>query len=167
MMRALIPSIAAAFLAFAAAAPAQQPPAGVVVEQAWARATPGSVKIGAAYVTVANKGAAADRLLSLSTPVAEAASLHETKMEGGIMKMRPLDELAIAPGQTLELKPGGNHIMLEGLKRPLKEGEHFPLTLTFEKAGAREIEVMVGKVGAMGPAGMATDHGMGPMNMAH
>ena len=167
-MRAQVTALAALFLTLGAVALAQDRPAGIEVEQAWARATPGSVKTGAAYFTVVNKGAAPDRLLSVSAPVAEAASLHETKMEGGIMKMRALGPVAIAPGGTLQLKPSGDHLMLEGLKRPLKEGEHFPLTLTFEKAGVREIEVMVGKVGAMGPAGMAMDHGaMGGMNMSH
>jgi copper(I)-binding protein len=161
-MRALIAAFAAAFLAFAA----QAQESGIAVEQAWARATPGAVKTGAAYLTVTNRGKEPDRLLGVSTPVADAASLHETKMEGGIMKMRALGPVALAPGKNLALKPGGDHIMLEGLKRPLKEGEHFPLTLTFEKAGPREVEVMVGKVGAMGPTGM--DHGAaGHMNMTH
>jgi copper(I)-binding protein len=165
-MRALIPAFAAAFLALAAHA--EDRPAGIEVEQAWARATPGAVKTGAAYLTLANKGTDADRLLAMSTPVADSASLHEMKMEDGIMKMRPLAAVAIAPGQTIELKPGGNHIMLEGLKHPLKEGEHFPLTLKFEKAGPREVEVMVGKVGAMGPAGMDMGHAaMDHMNMTH
>src|SRR5690349_21344229 len=121
-MRALIPAFAAALLAFAAQAQQE----GVAVEQAWARATPGAVKTGAAYLTLVNKGSAPDRLLSASTPVAESASLHEMKMENGIMKMRPLDGVAIAPGQTVALKPSGEHLMLEGLKHPLKEGEHFP-----------------------------------------
>ena len=167
-MRVLIPAFAAAFLAVAAQA--QQP--GVAVEQAWARATPGAVKVGAAYLTLVNKGKEPDKLVSVSTPVAESASLHESKMENGIMKMRPLDSVTLAPGQSLQLTPGGDHLMLEGLKHPLKEGEHFPLTLTFEKAGAQEVTVMVGKVGAMGPTGM--DHGsmgsmgaMGHMNMGH
>ena len=165
-MRALILAFAAFFLAFAAQA--QQ--AGVAVEQAWARATPGSVvKTGAAYLTLVNKGKEADRLLSVSTPVAASASLHEMKMENGIMKMRPLDSVTIAPGQTVQLKPSSDHLMLEGLKHPLKEGEHFPLTLTFEKSGTQEVTVMVGKVGAMGPPGM--DHGsmgsMSHMNMTH
>jgi hypothetical protein len=163
-MRALIAGFTAAFLALAAHA--QEP--GIAVEQAWARATPGAVKTGAAYLTLVNNGKLSDRLLGVSTPVADSASLHETKMEGGIMKMRPLGPVDLPPGKSLELKPGGNHIMLEGLKHPLKEGEHFPLTLAFEKAGTREVTVMVGKVGAMGPAGMTMDSGaMNHMNMTH
>lgn len=163
-MRALIPGLAAALLAFAAQA--QQ--SGIAVEQAWARATPGAVRTGAAYLTLVNKGKEPDRLLSTSTPVADSASLHEMKMEKGIMKMRPLSSVTIAPGQSLALKPGGDHLMLEGLKHPLKEGEHFPLTLTFEKSGTQQVEIMVGKVGAMGPPGM--DHGStgtSHMNMTH
>ena len=163
-MRALIPAIAAVFLALAAQA--QDKPAGIAVEQAWARATPGTVKTGVAYLTLLNTGKDGDRLVGLSTPVAESASLHEMKMEDGIMKMRPLDSVTLAPGEKIELKPSGNHVMLEGLKHPLKEGEHFALTLTFEKSGTEEVQVMVGKVGAMGPTGM--DHGAaGHMNMTH
>lgn len=163
-MRALIAGFACVLLALAAHA--QE--AGVAVEQAWARATPGAVRTGAAYLTLVNKGKESDRLVGMSTPVADSASLHETKMEGGIMQMRPLGAVDLAPGKRLELKPGGNHIMLEGLKHPLKEGEHFPLTLTFERAGSREVTVMVGKVGAMGPAGMIMNGGaMNHMNMTH
>jgi copper(I)-binding protein len=137
---------------------------GIEVQQGWARATPGALKIGAAYFTVVNKGSAPDRLLSISSPIAEMAILHEQKMEDGVMKMRPLGAVDLAPGASLVLQPSGNHLMLEGLKHPLKEGEHFPLILSFAKAGKKEIDVAVGKAGAMGPAaGMD----MGHMNMAH
>ena len=151
----------AALVAMTSASFAQQ--SGIEVRQAWARATPGALTTGAAYFTVANKGSAPDRLLSVSSPVADKASLHEEKMEGGMMKMRPLDSLTIAPGKSLALKPGGDHLMLEGLKHPLKEGEHFPLVLTFEKAGKQEVDVAVGKAAAMGPVGGA----MGGMDMGH
>ena len=167
-MRVLVAGLAA-LLALAGQAVAED--SGIQVEQPWARATPGSVKTGAVYFTIENKGAAPDRLLSLSSPVAGSATLHEMQMEGNIMKMRPLGSVTIAPGKSIELKPSGNHVMLEGLKQPLKEGEHFPLTLNFEKAGPQQVEVAVGKVGAMGPPGTAMDRGamdhMDHMNMAH
>jgi copper(I)-binding protein len=146
-------------------------PGGIEVQQAWARATPGALKSGAAYFTIANHGAEPDRLLSVSSPVAESATLHEEKMEDGMMKMRPLTSVTIAPGKSFALKPGGDHLMLDGLKQPLKEGDHFPLILTFEKAGSQQVEVAVGKAAAMGPPGGATGamdmgHGaMDPMNM--
>jgi len=69
-----------------------------------------------------------------------------------VMKMPRLDGLAIPAGQPVTLKPGGEHIMLMGLNGPLREGQSFPLTLTFEKAGAREVTVAVEKAGAAGPA---------------
>jgi len=74
------------------------------------------------------------------------------EMAGMVMKMRPLAGLDIPAGQSVTLKPGGEHIMLMGLNGPLREGQSFPLTLTFEKAGAREVTVPVGKAGAAGPA---------------
>jgi hypothetical protein len=84
------------------------------------------------------------------------ADAHETKAEGGVMKMRPLDKPEIAPGQALEFKPGGAHVMLMGLKHPLKEGESFPLVLTFEKAGTVSVAVKVERAGASRPS--MTDH---------
>jgi hypothetical protein len=145
---------------------------GIEVQQAWARATPGTLKTGAAYFTVDNTGGASDRLMSVATTVAESASLHEEKMDGGMMTMRPLGPVTIEPGKSLTLKPGGDHLMLEGLKKPLKEGDHFSLTLTFEKAGARQVDVAVGKAAAMGPPGAPAMSGMdmgamGHMDMSH
>ena len=130
-------------------ASAQQSDKAVVeVQKAWARATTGST--GAAYFSLLNKGAAPDRLMALKTPIAEKAELHEDKMHDGIMEMRPVGPLLIAPGQSATLKPGARHVMLIGLKHPLKEGENFPLTLTFENAGDVQIVVAVAAAGAMG-----------------
>jgi copper(I)-binding protein len=129
----------------------------LAVESAWARATPGNARDGAAYFRVVNNGSAPDRLIGVSTPVADKADPHETKTGDGIMRMRPLEQPAIAPGQTLEFKPGGAHVMLVGLKHPLKEGESFPLVLTFEKAGDVSVAVKVERAGAARPTVM--DHG--------
>jgi periplasmic copper chaperone A len=123
----------------------------VEVKDAWARATPGKAENGATYLTVVSP--VPDRLTGVSTPVAKKAGLHNMTMEGGVMKMRPLSDLDVPAGQPVTLKPGGTHIMLMGLNRQLKPGEHFPLTLSFEKAGTREVEVAVEKAGAMGPEG--------------
>jgi periplasmic copper chaperone A len=122
--------------------------ATVEVQKAWARATTGAV--GAAYFSLVNKGGAPDRLIALKTPVAEKAELHEEKMKNGVMEMRPVGPLLIEPGQSATLKPGARHVMLMGLKHPLKEGEDFPLTLSFEKAGDVRVMVPVQKAGAMG-----------------
>ncbi len=121
----------------------------IAVDHAWARATPGKSDIGAAYVTIHSP--TADRLVAASTPVAKKAELHTMEMSGMVMKMRPIAGIDIPAGQSVSLAPGGMHIMLMGLKQPLKAGQSFPLTLTFEKAGARTVNVAVEKVGATGP----------------
>jgi copper(I)-binding protein len=155
-------ALAVAVVALAAlAAPAAHADDGIVIADAWARATPGKAPTGAAYLTVTNSGAAADRLVGASSPVAATTELHEDKEENGIMKMRPVPALAIPPGQSITFKPGAYHLMLTGLKEPLKQGASFPLILTFEKAGAKQVQVAVGRPGAMS-GGMAV-HDMGGM----
>ena len=119
------------------------------VTNAWAGATPGKAENGAAYVTI--QSPTADRLVSASTPAAKKAELHTMSMQGMVMKMRPLAGLDIPAGQPVALKPGGEHIMLLGLKQPLREGQSFPLTLDFAKAGQRTVTVSVEKAGATGP----------------
>jgi copper(I)-binding protein len=145
------------FLAFAAglvvAGAALAQPAQLEVSNAWARATPGNAPNGAAYVTI--QSPSADRLVSTSTPVAKKAELHTMSMQGMVMKMRPLSGLDIPAGKPVTLKPGGDHIMLLGLEHPLREGQSFPLTLDFEKAGSRTVTVTVVKAGATGPGSAA------------
>ena len=119
------------------------------VSNAWARATPAKAENGVAYLTI--RSPTADRLLSDSSPVAKKTELHTMEMSGMVMKMRPLAGLDIPAAQPVTLKPGGDHVMLLGLNGPLREGQSFPLTLTFEKAGAREVTVAVEKPGAAGP----------------
>ena len=120
------------------------------VTNAWARATPAKAENGVAFLTI--RTSTPDRLVSVASPVAKKAELHTMEMAGMVMKMRPLVGLDIPAGQHVTLKPGGEHIMLMGLNGPLREGQSFPLTLTFEKAGAREVTVAVEKPGAAGPA---------------
>jgi periplasmic copper chaperone A len=120
------------------------------VSNAWARATPTKAENGVAYLTI--RSSTPDRLVSVSSPVAKKAELNTMEMSGVVMKMRPLANLDIPAGQPVTLKPSGEHIMLLGLNGPLREGQSFPLTLTFEKAGAREVIVAVEKPGAAGPA---------------
>jgi periplasmic copper chaperone A len=132
---------------FAAAAVAQA--TDVQITSAWARATPGGAQTAAAYVSL--EAPAGDKLTGASTPAAQKAEIHEMSMDNGVMKMRPVDGVDLPPGEKVMLKPGGYHIMLTGLAKPLVEGESFPLTLDFAKAGARQVTVSVQKVGAMGP----------------
>jgi len=131
-------------------------PAQLEVNNPWARATPGKAENGAAYATI--QSPTADRLVSASSPVAKKAELHTMSMQGMVMKMRPIDGLDIPAGQPVALKPGGEHIMLMGLNEPLHEGQSFPLTLDFEKAGPRTVTVTVEKAGAKGPDSAAAHH---------
>jgi periplasmic copper chaperone A len=119
------------------------------VSDAWARATPAKAENGIAFLTI--RSPTSDRLVSVSSPVAKKAELNTMEMSGMVMKMRPIASLNIPAGQPVTLKPSGEHVMLMGLNGPLREGQSFPLTLTFEKAGAREVTVAVEKPGAAGP----------------
>jgi copper(I)-binding protein len=135
----------------------------ITVEGPWARASAGSARAGAAFMTLNNAGTADDKLIAASTTVADKAELHTHIREGDIMRMRPVEAIDVPAGGIAELQPGGEHVMLMGLKQPLKEGEAFPLTLTFEKAGPVTIEVTVTGAGAMGQDPMH-GHGAMPMN---
>lgn len=161
MSMKLLAFAASLLLAGGAMAQTGAPPGQIEVENAWARATPGKAENGAAYLTIVSP--VADRLTGLSTPVAKQAELHNMTMEGGVMKMRPLTDVDLPANQPVTLKPGGTHIMLMGLTRPLKPGETFPLTLSFDKSGQREITVTIEKAGAMGPEG----HSGADMPMQH
>ena len=128
----------------------------ILVQQPWARASIGAAKAGAAYFTVVNQGALVDRLVAVESQVADRTELHGHLMEQGVMKMRPVEAIEVAPGEPAVLKPGGLHVMFMGLRAPLAEGSRFPLTLVFARAGRIEIEVMV-----MAPTAMGHGHGSG------
>jgi len=121
----------------------------IVVDHPWARATPAGAKTGAAYMTLINNGSAGDRLLGATTPVADKIRFHSVSEDNGVSRMREMHDVAVAPGARVAFSPGGMHVMLVGLKQPLKEGQTFPLNLTFEKAGKVDVTVSVAKVGAM------------------
>jgi periplasmic copper chaperone A len=126
----------------------------VTVAHPWARATPGGATVGAVYVEISAKDA--DTLVAASSPLAGKVEIHTHTMDGGVMKMRKLEKLPISGGQSVVLKPSGDHIMLFDLKSALKEGDLLPITLVFEKAGEVQIEATVEPVGANGPHGL--DH---------
>jgi copper(I)-binding protein len=146
--------VAALFALLAAPAHAQEVKAGdLVITQAWSRATPGGAKIAGGYLTIENKGATPDRLIGGSGDFAGRVEIHEMAMNNGVMTMRALDKgLAIEPGQTVKLAPGGYHLMLMDLKNPLKQGEKVPLTLQFENVGKVTVSIDVQGVGAQAPA---------------
>lgn len=125
------------------------------LEQPTARPTRPGQPGGAAYVTIENRGNTPDRLIGASAAIAGKTEIHTMTMEGGVMKMREAGEIMIAPGTTVVMQPGdGYHIMLLGLKKPLKTGEQFPLTLHFEKAGKVKVAVEVSdKIGGGPPRG--------------
>src|SRR5258706_8031438 len=147
----------ATMLAYFLAAPAlaEEVKAGdLVITQAWSRATPGGAKVGGGYLTIQNKGSAADRLIGGSADVADKVQVHEMATTNGVMTMRPLDKgLSIGPGKTVKLTPGGYHLMLLDLKSPLKQGDKVPVTLEFEKAGKVKLSLDVQGLGGKGPAG--------------
>ena len=122
------------------------------IDHPFARATPPGAKTGGVFVTVENTGSQSDRLISVSSPVAGVADLHEMRIDAGVMRMRGVAALEVRPGETLELKPGGYHVMLSELRQPLKVGDKFPLTLKFENAGTVEVSVWVEEMGAGGSA---------------
>jgi uncharacterized protein YcnI len=126
----------------------------LVIEGPWARATPGGARVGGGYVKITNTGKAPDRLIGGSLPIAGSVEVHEMAMSGDVMKMRQLEHgLEIKPGQTVELKPGGSHLMFMNLTGGLKAGETVKGTLKFEKAGTVEVEFRVAPIGAQSATG--------------
>jgi Uncharacterized protein conserved in bacteria len=154
----------AAFSAMAFAAPgrADDVKAGdLVITQAWSRATPGGAKVAGGYLTIENKGTAPDKLIGVSAEIARKVEVHEMATDNGVMKMRPIKGgLEVKPGETVELKPQGLHLMFIGPKKPLKQGDQLKATLQFEKAGNVELDFDVTGMGGP-PAG----HGMPGMKM--
>lgn len=113
------------------------------IAHAWSRPSVPGQTTGVIYLTVANSGGAADALTGVSTPAAAKAEIHTMRMSDGMMKMRAVASLPVPPGGTLVLAPGGNHIMLLGLKAPLQRGGSIAVTLTFEHQGKVDIAVPV------------------------
>ncbi len=132
----------------------------LVITQAWSRATPGGAKVAGGYMTIENRGSAPDRLIGASAEVAGKIQVHEMSMNNGVMSMRQLDKgLAIEPGKTVKLAPGGVHLMMLNPKNPLKQGDKVPVTLEFEKAGKVGVSLDVQSVGAQAPAGAGSTGG--------
>ena len=124
----------------------------LVIQQPWARATPGGAQVAGGYVTVFNKGTVPDRLVGGSIATATRFELHAMSMEGDVMRMRPTGPLEIPPGGQLTLDPSAKHIMFTGLKRGFKQGETIDGTLVFEHAGTVPVRFDVERMGAKGPA---------------
>ncbi|HEY7459123.1 MAG TPA: copper chaperone PCu(A)C [Xanthobacteraceae bacterium] len=140
-----------AFVAIASAASAHEFEKGsVLIDHPWSRATPHGAPVAAGYLVIENRGSNPERLVSVSVSpdLAGRAEIHEMAMQDGVMKMRPLPRgVEIAPGFTMKFEPGGLHLMFVDLKRPLVKGDRFKATLTFEQAGAIEVEFVVEAMG--------------------
>lgn len=130
------------------------------IDHPWARASAGKAPNGAAYMTLSNAGDSADFLVKAASPVAKMVELHTVSDVDGVMQMRAVEKVQVAPGEPTVFQPGGLHIMLMGLEAPLVEGTSFPMTLTFQNAGDVDVQVKVESVGAMGSMGTdASPHG--------
>jgi uncharacterized protein YcnI len=125
----------------------------IAIQAPWLRATPGGAKVAGGYLRVTNNGREPDRLLDAAIPISTRGEVHQMSTENGIMKMAPVDGgLEIKPGESVELKPGGYHLMFMGLTGALKEGDTVKGSLDFAKAGRVEVTFRVGGIGAQGPA---------------
>ena len=165
----------AAILALAVnAASAHDYKAGSIeIKHPWARATPKGATIAGGFMKLLNTGTAPDRLVGGTNANSEKFEIHETAMDNGVMKMRPLPNgLEIKPGETVELKPGSYHLMFVGVKEPFEKGKRVKGTLQFEKAGSVDVEYVVEATGST-PKMEGMDHGAmdhgggGGMQMGH
>ncbi len=123
----------------------------LTIQHPWARATATAAKVGALYLTIYNNGSDADRLLGVSTDAAEKCELHLSETSGDVMIMRMVDSMDVPAGGSASFAPKGAHVMLMGLKAPLKKGTHFAATLHFEKTGDVAIEVAVQGIADLQP----------------
>ena len=140
------------FLLFAFPATAESVRGGdLVVEAPWARASIGTSRPSAAYITIRNEGSSADVLTGIETEISSMPEVHEIKTNDNVSTMSPAGLVEIPAKDAVKLAPGGLHIMLIGLQRALVEGERFPMTLIFEKAGRVNVSVPIYSLGASGP----------------
>jgi copper(I)-binding protein len=146
-MKALVAALLLSCTALGVAAQAPR------VDEVWARPTVPGQASGGGYLRIDNKGGAADRLLGARADVSAGVELHRMTMEGDVMRMRKVEAIDVPAGGSVELKPGGLHLMFIGLKAPLTAGSSFPLVLHFERAGEVKVQATV--------ATRTHDHGPG------
>lgn len=138
--------------------------ADIVADQPWSRATPPGASTGAVYLTLTSKDG--DTLVGATSPASSGAGVHEMTMDGNIMQMREVTGgLTLPPGQAVTLQPGGLHIMLTGLKTPLKRGQTVQLHLVFAKSPPLDIIAPIAGIGATAPAGSPAGSAMPAMKM--
>ena len=157
MMKSLVAAVALVLVTMAGAGAQSNSKIGPIeISNAWARASTGSTGAGAVYFEVRNHGRNADRLVSAKTEVSRTASLHTHIMKDNIMRMERVEGLEVPAYGRVLLKPGGYHVMLMGLSKPLMRGQTFMLSLTFEKAGTAIVNVAI-----LGPGSRGPQHGPG------
>ena len=135
-----------AFIAAACGAPPSQDspaPAAIAVTEAWGPPSPGGVDVSAGYLTIANAGAEADTLLSITSPRAGRVEIHTMAMDGAVMQMRMLDALPIPAGGQTDFAQSGDHLMFFDVREPFVAGEEIPLRLTFERAGEVDAQLRI------------------------
>jgi len=148
--------VIAVFLAQLSVAPpslaAEYDVGSIHIAQPWSRATPKGAKAGAGYMTITNKGTTPDKVSCVSDDASAQCEIHSMTMEGGVMKMRPVEGgLEIKPGETVTLAPSSFHVMFRDLKHPLEQGKTVKATLKFDKAGSVDVEYPILAVGATAP----------------
>ena len=155
----LIPVVVAALWLSSRAAAAD----GIMITDAFARASAGAAKNAAAFMTLKNHSGRDDHLVAVRAARARKAELHTHIHDQGVMRMRPVARITVPAGAAATLKPGGDHVMLMGLTAPLKKGDTLSLTLVFEHAGEIAVAVPIGAIGARGPSatGQGHKHGVG------
>lgn len=163
-MKKLLTMISIGLLLTSAALAQDASVGSIHIERPAVRAMVPGAKVGGGYLTIANQSPEADRLLSATSNRAKSVQLHEMRVDNGVMVMRELkDGIDIPAGQTLALKPGGDHLMFMDVDQPFRQGEDIKAVLTFEKAGAVEVDFLVGPI--TGPLETAQqDHGAGEMS---
>lgn len=160
--RALLALLACGLVAWEGGGARAQAPAApeIEVSAAWTRAA-SQGGTGAGFMRLRNRGTTADRIVSASSPVARAVELHAHMREGDVMRMRPVPAIELPAGQEVRLAPGGLHLMMVGLNRPLRQGERVPVTLTLGSGGTLAVELEVLAAGARGPASHGAGGGAG------
>jgi copper(I)-binding protein len=163
-MRTLV-ALAALIFSVTASAAGDVKVGSLEISAPWARATPKGAAVGGGYLKITNTGTTPDRLIGGSTSIAARLEVHEMSMSGSTMKMRQVTGgVEIKPGQSVELKPGGLHIMFVNLKQQLQQGQHFTATLQFEKAGKVDVDFSISGIAATTAGGAG--HGAMP-GMSH
>jgi copper(I)-binding protein len=157
---AVVAAVSRCIPLMAAAGTAPEPHAsGVMVEHGWSRPTPPGTAVGVGYMVIHNHTDAAVRLTGATSEVATDVSIHKTIADNGMMRMKPLpDGLSIDSGQSVEFKPLSYHLMLEGLKQPLKVGQKIPVTLNFERIPAQNAVLNVRSLDKSGKDDGGVDH---------